>query len=166
MSVSSVSLLSTTEIQLSGVYLNSADITHCEAVLLGLSSDTCVLSTDGTTVNAIFNNGVPTSSSDFAPVLLFTTATATHYAVIDQSAVVQNPSGTITAQNDVISSFAGGKKLQVQANGLTSDVMLKRSEIRVCDQKCTTVESESSDGTYTCMTPAISTTRSDSLFSI
>ena len=56
--------------------------------------------------------------------------------------------------------------LQVQANGLTSDVRLERAEIRVCEKKCTTVDSESSDSIYTCMTPAISTTQSNSVFEI
>ena len=164
MSVTSVSLQSSTEIQLSGANLNSADITGCEAIFLGLSSDSCVLSTDGLSVSVVFNNGVPTTTTDEAPELKLLTATATHFAVIDPSAVLSNPLNTVTTQNNIVSSFAGGKMLQVQANGLTSDVMLERAEIHVCEKKCITVASESSDSIYTCMTPAISTTQSNSVF--
>lgn len=44
--------------------------------------------------------------------------------------------------------------------------MLERAEIRVCEKKCTTVETQSSDSVYSCLTPPISTTQSNSVFLI
>ena len=95
MIVSGVSLKSTTKIRFTGTLLNSADITSCEVSFLGLASDTCSLSADGTTVDAKFTGGVPTTSEDVTPELKLVTTTATHYAVIDPAAVLRNPQGSV-----------------------------------------------------------------------
>ena len=75
-------------ISFTGAQLNSADITSCEVTFLGLSSDSCNLSVDGTTVEAEFTKGVPTTSDDTAPVLRLVTSSATHYALMDPTAVL------------------------------------------------------------------------------
>lgn len=56
--------------------------------------------------------------------------------------------------------------LQIQANGLTNDVKLGKTEIRVCDKPCEINESGSDSAIFSCNTPAISTKKSNSEFKI
>lgn len=66
----------------------------------------------------------------------------------------------------MVSSFAGGQKLQVTASGLTNDVLLGKSEVRVCKKTCTIDEALSTASDFFCSVPAISTIKSNSEFTL
>ena len=65
-----------------------------------------------------------------------------------------------------MSSFAGGRTLEVTAYGLTSDIILGRSEVRVCEKPCKRDADKSNASVFSCTVPEISTLKSDSEFNI
>jgi hypothetical protein len=137
----------------------------CEALFLGMVSDSCTVESS-TSVVATFNMGVPTSLTDVVPQLRFNATDGSHYARFDPAAVVQNPLLVMDLTAGLVSSFAGGRTLAVAAIGLTSDIMLGRAEVRVCEKACVHRPADSTELIYSCTVPAISTTRSNSEFVI
>ena len=129
---------------------------NCEAYFEGLKADSCTVSSSIEAV-ATFNNGVPTTAVTGAtPELLFD---GQDYAFMEPTADVSNPL-SITGASDVFSSFAGGQSLQITGAGLTSDVLLGKSEVRVCGRTCEIDEDNSDASQLTCKTPVMPTKRS------
>jgi len=58
------------------------------------------------------------------PTLRFNATEGTHNALSDDLAVVQNPLSVTATTSGLTSSFAGGRALEVTANGLANDVIL------------------------------------------
>ena len=138
----------------------------CQAVFMNVFSDSCTV-LSATSASAIFDKGVPTTSDDKTPELRFEAPDSSqHYAMPDQFAVIQNPLSVTATASGVVSSFAGGQKLQVTANGLTNDVISGRSEIRVCQKVCEIDEAMSTASSLYCTTPAIRTIKSNSEFTL
>ena len=132
---------------------------NCEAHFEGLKADSCTVSSSSGAV-ATFNNGVPTTAVTGAtPELLFDGLDRQDYAFMEAGAVVSNPL-SITGASDVFSSFAGGQSLQITGAGLTSDVLLGKSEVRVCGRTCEIDEDNSDASQLTCKTPVMPTKRS------
>ena len=52
------------------------------------------------------------------------------------------------------------------ASGLTSNIMLGNAAIRVCEKSCNNIEASSTSSVFSCSVPAISTTKSNSEFTI
>jgi hypothetical protein len=142
--VSSVALSSATEISFTGTNFPSDE---CEAVFLGMVSNSCVRSLDSS-ISATFDFGVPTSSTDVTPELRFIASDGTHYALVDVTAIISNPLSISLTEPTQQSSFAGGCPLKVTASGLTSDILLGKSEIRVCEKPCMIDEAASSSSAY------------------
>jgi hypothetical protein len=162
MTVSAAVVQSATELKFTGTLFPSET---CEGLFLGMVSDSCTVES-ATSVVATFNMGVPTSSTDVAPQLRFNMTEGSHYALFDPSAVVQNPLLVTATTAGLVSSFAGGRTIEVTADGLTSDVKLGNAEVRVCEKTCVHKAADSTDSVYACTVPAISTTRSNSDFMI
>ena len=103
-------------------------------------SDSCIVQSE-TIVVATFNKGVPTTSSETTPELRFISSNGSnHYAIFDAAAVLSNPLSIALTTSGTSSSFAGGQTLQITASGLTSDVMLGKAVIRVCEKPCEIIE--------------------------
>ena len=157
MTVSATEVLSSTELKFMGSNFPSET---CEGLFLGMVSDSCTVESS-TSVVATFNKGVPTSSTNVSPQLRFNSTGGSHYAQFDVSATLQNPLLVTATTAGLVSSFAGGREIEITANGLTSDIMLNQAEVRICEKTCALKEAESSDSVYTCSVPAISTVRSN-----
>ena len=104
MTVSSVTLFQVVELEFTGANFPISD--PCEAVFFGKISDSCTVQSSSKVI-AIFDNGLPTTSTDTVPELRFIASDGTHYALFDQAAVLQNPLD-ITSTTSGASSFAGG----------------------------------------------------------
>ena len=137
---------------------------RCEAIVRGQVSDSCSIDSAGSVV-ATFTDGVPTGAAATSPQLRFVTEAASHYAVVAEDATIDNPLVITAASAALESSFAGGQTLEITATGLTSDVKLGNSEIRVCGKPCA-IAAGSSAATFACSTPAISTKKSIESFKI
>ena len=162
MTVTSVALQSATELKFTGTLFPSET---CEGYYMSLVSDSCTVES-ATSVVATFNGGVPTSPTDVTPELRFNATDGSHYAKFDTAAVISNPLSITATTSGLVSSFAGGRTLQVTANGLTSDVTLGNKQIRVCEKQCVAKAADSTGSVYSCSTPPISTTQSNSQFFI
>ena len=68
MSITTVEVLSATEVTFSGEFFPTAD--DCESIIMGKVSDSCTIQST-TTVLATYDNGVPTSSLDITTELRF-----------------------------------------------------------------------------------------------
>ena len=102
---------------------------------MGKVSDSCTVQSAETVV-VTFDMGVPTSSGDMMPELRFNTTNGSSHYAIAESIVLSNPVLVSQTTSGLISSFAGGQILQVTANGLTNDITLGSSEVRICDKPC------------------------------
>jgi hypothetical protein len=162
MTVSAAVVQSATELKFTGTLFPSET---CEGLFLGMVSDSCTVES-ATSVVATFNMGVPTSLLAVVPQLRFNATDGSHYASFDPSAVVQNPLLITATTAGLVSSFAGGRTIEVTADGLTSDIKLGKAEVRVCEKTCVHKAADSTDSVYACTVPAISTTRSNSEFMI
>ena len=138
---------------------------RCEAIVRGQVSDSCSIDSAASVV-ATFTDGVPTGVALARPPLRFITEAASHYAVAaPEDVFIYNPIDITAVSAALTSSFAGGQTLEITATGLTSDVKLGNSEIRVCGKPCT-IAAGSSAATFVCSTPAISTKKSIDSFKI
>ena len=162
MTVTSVTLQSESELVFAGTNFPSET---CEGLFLGMISSSCVVNS-ASEVLVTFEKGVPTSSVDVTPELRFNATEASHYAVFDELAVVQNPLTITSTTAGVVSSFAGGRIIEVTASGLSSDVQLNKAEVRVCKKPCVMDTASSTASVFACKTPSISTSRSNSDFTI
>ena len=140
MTVSATVVLSATELKFTGSLFPSET---CEGLFLGMVSDSCTVESS-TSVVATFNTGVPTSSTDVIPQLRFIT-NVFHYAKFDISATIQNPLSVTATTAGLVSSFAGGRKIEITADGLTSDIKLNKAEVRICEKTCVPREADSTN---------------------
>ena len=160
--MSLVEVVSATEIQFTGANFPPEG---CVGLFLGAASDSCDVLTDTVAV-ATFNTGVPTSPGGVLPELRFDAEDRCDYALVDEAAAVLRPRSVASTTSGLISSFAGGPTLEVVAEGLTSDVISQGSEVRVCGKPCEMIVGESTASLYACAVPAISTTGSNSEFTV
>ena len=69
--------------------------TECEVKVFDLASDSCTLSADGSSAEAVFDQGVPTTkSAGITPTLkLFNGSNEVENALFDPLAILVNPTG-------------------------------------------------------------------------
>lgn len=84
MTVSSVTVSSVTDLTFTGTLFPSED---CEGEFLGMVSNSCTVNS-ATEIVATFDKGVPTSSTNVTPGLSFVASDGSHYALVDESAIV------------------------------------------------------------------------------
>jgi hypothetical protein len=161
--ISQVELVSSTVIRMTG---NALPAETCEVSFLGMVADSCVRS-DASTVTATFNKGVPTTEGNASPCLKWTKSDGNvNFSSFADTAVMRNPLSITATSSGFSTSFAGGRTLEVTANGLTSDVMAGKAKITVCEKTCEINAAASTDSVFSCFVPAISTVRSDEQFKI
>ena len=80
--------------------------------------------------------------------------------------MVENPLDITSTTTGLSTSFAGGQTVQIQAAGLTNDILLGRAQIRICEKPCQIIEAESTAHIFACSTPAVATKKSNEEFKI
>jgi len=121
-----------------------------------------------TQVTATWTYGLPPLDLDTVPELWFnqTGTSVRHYAKI--STTLKKTLTVTSATSGLTCSFAGGCKLEVTADGLST--ILRNDSVNnfisVCDETCTFIESESTATKSVCKLPKISTVYSNENFKI
>jgi len=140
-----------------------------------MTASTCTI-VSATEVSVEYTTGVPVSDAVIAPVLrlmddcnaaLLTSCTAAslkNKLVVGTTAALTEPTNplsiTSAAERNVVSSFAGGRRLVIDAKGLATNMQANRASIKVCGKECVFDASNSDAATVACDVPYIDTLNS------
>jgi len=151
----------------------------CEFEILGMAATSCTIDS-ASQITVGYTNGVPISDAVIEPVLrllddcnsalstLCTTATVQNKLVAGKDVAYAGPTNAISvtsgAERNAISSFAGGRRLLIDAKGLTTSMQNNRASIKVCGKECAFDLTNSDASTAACDVPFIDTLTSIAQF--
>jgi len=151
----------------------------CEFDILGMAASTCTIDS-AAQASVAYSGGVPIIDTAISPVLILiddcnaallslcTAAGVQNKLVVAAGSTYVGPTNALSVtsgpERNVISSFAGGRRLLVDAKGLTTSMENNRASIKVCGKECVFDLANSDASTAACSVPFIDTLESITQF--